>query len=92
MYRLLMVLGTALVLFGCEQGVVTKSDDFAQTDRVKFEVVAEYSDYNGAGQWVEEIRDLDSGVHYYRFYERSGGIGVAEVYNQDGTLKITEVK
>lgn len=90
MYKLLMVLGTALVLFGCERGVVTKSDDFVQTDKVKFEVVAEYS--NGGGQWVEEIRDLDSGVHYYRFFEPSSGIGVAEVYNQDGTLKITEVK
>lgn len=92
MYKLLMVLGTALMLFGCERGVVTKSDDCIQTDKVKFEVVAIYSNHNGTGQWVEEIRDLGSGVHYYRFYERSGGIGVAEVYNQDGTLKITGVK
>lgn len=97
MYKLLIVFGTALTLFGCEQrGIMVepKSVNESIIEDSKFEVVAKYQRRgSGAGLAIEEVRDLDSGVHYYLFkYTNSGIVGVSEVYNEDGTIKITEVE
>lgn len=90
MYKLLLVFGSALTLFGCSNTTHNVEVNPAVETVVdgKFEIVGTFN--KGTGIYVEEVRDTDSGAHYYLFrYGNTELVGVSEVYNQDGTIKIT---
>lgn len=101
MKRLLIILGCATILSGCQQKVVYLDENGNEVDPPQ-QKQKEYLDGSGerfelvkkVGKHLSEIRDTETGVHYLYLRQpySGGGLSITPVYEADGSVKVTEVK
>lgn len=91
MYKLMTVLATSMLLFGCQAERTSETDDSKWFVKNKFEITNKWGNVQ---DWrpdfsVQEIRDVDTGVHYYYFKKYGGYTGVVPVYINETEVKVT---
>lgn len=85
------LLSLSLVLVGCTSPSSEVAFSVHETNREwyiegKFEIIESWSN---SRKKVSEVRDLETGVHYY-LYEGGYGDILTPVYESDGTIRVTD--
>lgn len=92
MKRILITLTLITFLCGCsktvyldEYGNEIEQPNYLYGTGDRFEIINEFDDY------LYEIRDVTTGVHYYLYeiYTSNGGRGLTPVYESDGSVRVS---
>lgn len=95
MKKYLTLLSAMFILSGCTKTIYLdengneieppkeESVDYVESMGEKFEIIEEFD-------ILKEVRDVDTGVHYYLYYT-GYKCGISPVYESDGSVRVTRI-